>query len=208
MISIALIDDHPMLTNAIGVWLEATGRFTIAGTAASLTQARALMKKLDPLPRIVILDISMGSGGKADVQEDGLTFIPELKKICEERKAPMPAILVCSMYEDPFLVQRAMELGAKGYVTKSAVAGEITAAIDALLAGGTYTSIKNKIQDQKKTFHALTRRENEIVSLVKQSLSNQHIAKMLGLNNRTVDNHLRSIYEKTGVTSRKELFDL
>ena len=112
------------------------------------------------------------------------------------------------MYEDPFLVQRAMELGAKGYVTKSAVAGEITAAIDALLAGGTYTGVKSKIQDQKKIFHALTRRENEIVSLVKQSLSNQHIAKMLGLNNRTVDNHLRSIYEKTGVTSRKELFDL
>ena len=208
MISIVLIDDHPMLTNAIGVWLEATGRFTIAGTAANLTEARALMKELDPPPQIVILDISMGSGSKAVVQEDGLTFIPELKKICEERKAPMPGVLVCSMYEDPFLVQRAMDLGAKGYVTKSAVAGEITAAIDALLAGETYTSVKIKKQDQNEIFLALTRRENEIVSLVKQSLSNQHIAKMLGLNNRTVDNHLRSIYEKTGVTSRKELFDL
>jgi DNA-binding NarL/FixJ family response regulator len=208
MIYIALIDDHPMLTNAIGVWLEATGRFTIAGTAANLTEARTLMKKLDPMPQIVILDISMGSGGKAAVQEDGLTFIPELKKICEERKTPMPDVLVCSMYEDPFLVQRAMELGAKGYVTKSAVAGEITAAIDALLAGRTYAGVKSKKRDQKKTFHALTRRENEIVSLVKQSLPNQQIAKMLGLNNRTVDNHLRSIYEKTGVASRKALFDL
>jgi DNA-binding NarL/FixJ family response regulator len=197
-----------MLTNALGVWLEATERFTIAGTAANIAEARALMKKLDPLPQIVILDISMGGGSKDAIQEDGLTFIPELKKICEERKAPMPGILVCSMYEDPFLVQRAMDLGAKGYVTKSAVADEITAAIDALLAGGTYTSVKIKKQDQNKIFHALTRRENEIVSLVKQSLSNQHIAKMLGLNNRTVDNHLRSIYEKTGVTSRKELFDL
>jgi DNA-binding NarL/FixJ family response regulator len=208
MISVVLIDDHPMLTNAIGVWLEAEGRFTVAGTAASLTEARALMKKIDPLPQIVILDISLGGGNKGAVQEDGLTFIPELEKICKERNAPMPDVLVCSMYEDPFLVQRAMDLGAKGYVAKSAVAGEITAAIDAILAGEIYTSVKIKKQDKKKTFHALTRRESEIVALVKQSLSNQQIAKMLELNNRTVENHLRSIYEKTGVTSRKELFDL
>ncbi|WP_461255080.1 response regulator [Treponema sp. R80B11-R83G3] len=206
MISIALIDDHPLLTNAIGVWLEATGRFIIAGTADSLAQARALMKELDPLPQIVILDISMSGGN--NVQEDGLTFIPELKEVCKGRKAPTPDVLVCSMYEDSFLVQRAMELGAKGYVAKSAVADEITAAIDAILAGETYTSVKIKKQDQKKTFLALTRRESEIVSLVKQSLSNQQIAKMLKLGNRTLDNHLRNIYEKTGVSSRKELFDL
>jgi len=208
MISVVLIDDHPMLTNAISVWLETTGRFTIAGTAASLEEARILMKELEPLPQIVILDISMGGGNNASVQEDGLTFIPELEKICKERKAPMPAVLVCSMYEDPFLVQRAMDLGAKGYVAKSAAHGEITAAIDAILAGKTYTSVKIKKQDQKKTFPILTRRESEIVALVKQNQSNQQIAKMLGLNNRTVDNHLRNIYEKTGVTSRKELFNL
>jgi DNA-binding NarL/FixJ family response regulator len=208
MVSIALIDDHPMLTNAIGAWLEATGRFTIAGCAASLAEARSLMEKLDPMPQIVILDISLGSGNRGSVQEDGLAFIPELKKICKERKAPMPNVLVCSMYEDPFLVRRAMDFGAKAYVTKSAVAGEIIAAIDAILAGGTYTGVKSKIRDQNKTFLALTRRENEIVALVKQSLTNQQIVKMLGLSSRTLENHLQNIYEKTGVTSRNELFDL
>ena len=208
MISIALIDDHPMLTNAIGVWLEATGRFTIAGTAANLAEARSLMKKLDPLPQIVILDISMGSEKDALVHEDGLSFIPELKKICKERKAPVPAVLVCSMYEDPFFVQRAMDLGAGAFVAKSAVSGEMITAIDAILAGETYTSVKINKQDKKKTFLALTRRENEIVSLVKQSLTNQQITEMLNLSNRTVENHLKNIYEKTGVTSRKELFDL
>jgi NarL family two-component system response regulator LiaR len=208
MISIVLIDDHSMLTNTIGAWLEATGRFTIAGTAASLVEARALLKKLDPMPHIVILDISLRSTSRADVQEDRLTFIPELEKICEERKTPVPGVLVCTMYEDPFFVRRAMDLGARAYVAKSAVAEEIITAIDAILAGGTYTSVKSKIKKQKKAFLALTRRENEIVALVKQSLTNQQIVKMLELSNRTLENHLKNIYEKTGVMSRKELFNL
>jgi len=93
-------------------------------------------------------------------------------------------------------------------VAKSAVAEEITAAIDAILAGETYTSVKIKAQNKNKTFLALTRRENEIVSLVKQSLTNQQIAKMLGLSNRTIENHLQSIYEKTGVASREKLISL
>jgi DNA-binding NarL/FixJ family response regulator len=150
----------------------------------------------------------MGSGKQSAVQEDGLTFIPELKKICKERKAPMPAVLVCSMYEDPFLVQRAMDLEAKGYVAKSAVAGEITAAIDAILSGETYSSVKIKTQDTEKTFLALTRRESEIVALIKQSLSTLKIAKKLGLSIRTVEKHLERIYEKTGVTSREGLINL
>jgi len=126
MISVAFIDDHPMLTNVLGAWLCTTGRFSIAGSAATIKEARALMSKLNSMPQIVILDISMGG-------EDGLSFIPELKKICEKREMPFPLVLVCSMYEDQFLVQRAMDLGARGYVAKSAVAEEIVAAIDAIL---------------------------------------------------------------------------
>jgi DNA-binding NarL/FixJ family response regulator len=208
MTSIFLIDDHPMLTNAVGIWLETTGRFKIAGTAVSLSEANKMMKKLDPLPEIVILDISMGNVNDAGVHEDGLTFIPVLKNICKKRKTHVPKVLVCSMYDDPFLVQRAMDLGANAFVSKSAVAGEMMTAIDAILAGGTYTSVKNETQEQNKLFLALTKRENDIVSLVKQSLSNEEIAKMFGVNNRTVEKHLEGIYEKTGVSSRKELIEL
>ena len=208
MNSIFLIDDHPMLTNAVGVWLETTGRFKVAGTAVSLAEANKMMKKLDPLPEIVILDVSMGNENEAGVHEDGLTFIPVLRSICKKRKMPMPEVLVCSMYDDPFLVQRALDLGAKAFISKSAGGGEMMSAIDAVLAGGIYTSVKKEAQEQSKLFLALTKRENEIVSLVKQSLSNEQIAKMFGVNSRTVEKHLESIYEKTGVESRKKLFDL
>ena len=199
MISIALIDDHPLAINGIGAWLKSTGRFKIAGTAGTLAQAAALMKRLRTLPAVVILDISLGA-------EDGLDFIPTLKEICAKKKAALPGILVCSMYEDAFLIQRAMDLGARAYVPKSADLSEIIAAIDALLAGGAY--INEKYQLQKQNWQTLTRRENEIVALIKQSLSAKEIAKRLNINLRTVENHLAHIYVKTGAASREELFNL
>jgi NarL family two-component system response regulator LiaR len=201
MISIMLIDDHPLAINGIGAWLKSTGRFEITGTAGTLKEAVALMKKLDPLPAVVILDISLGT-------EDGLEFIPALKEICAKRKAALPGILVCSMYEDAFLIQRAMELGARAYVQKSADLNEIITAIDALLAGETYINQKYKLHKQKQNLQVLTRRENEIVALIKQSLSAKEIAKRLKISLRTVENHLVHIYTKTGYSSREELFSL
>jgi NarL family two-component system response regulator LiaR len=201
MISIALIDDHPLAINGIGAWLKNTGRFEITGTAGTLKEAAALMKKLNPLPAVIILDISLGA-------EDGLEFIPALKKICAKRKSALPGILVCSMYEDTFLIQRAIDLGARAYVPKSAELNEIIAAIDALLAGDTYINPKYRLHKQKQNVQALTRRENEIVALIKQSFSAKEIAQRLKINLRTVENHLVHIYAKTGYSSREELFNL
>jgi NarL family two-component system response regulator LiaR len=201
MIKIALIDDHPLAINGIGAWLTSTGRFEIAGTAGTLKEAAALMKRLDPPPEIVILDVSLG-------EEDGLEFIPALREICEKRQAALPGILVCSMYEDAFLIQRAIDLGAQAYVPKSAELREIIAAIDALLAGDAYINSKYKQRKEKQNFQALTRRENEIVALIKQSLSAKEIAKRLKINLRTVENHLVHIYTKTGYSSREELLNL
>ena len=201
MITIALIDDHPLAINGIGAWLKGTGKFEIAGAAGTLAEAGALMKKIKPLPAVVILDISLG-------EEDGLDFIPALREICAKRKAALPGILVCSMYEDAFLIQRAMDMGARAYVPKSADLSEITAAIDALLAGSVYVNPKYQLQKQKQNAQVFTRRENEIVALIKQSLSAREIAKRLKINLRTVENHLAHIYVKTGTVSREELYNL
>jgi NarL family two-component system response regulator LiaR len=204
MIRIALIDDHPMLTAALGELLSATGRFSIAGTAATLAQARSLMERPGPLPEIVVLDVSLPS----KEGEDGLALIPELKKICAERGVPLPGIVVYTMHEDLFLIQRAVDLGAKAYVAKSAETGEFTAALDAVLAGNTYVNPKYKLRGAGPKRHTLTRRENEIAALVKQSLSARQIAGRLGLSRRTVETHLAHIYIKTDTASREELRNL
>jgi len=201
MIKIALIDDHPLAINGIGAWLKGTGRFEIAGTAGTLAEACALMEQLETLPDVVILDVSLGA-------DDGLSFIPALREICAKRNAALPGILICSMYEDAFIVQRAMDMGARAYVSKSAESGEILAAIDALLAGDIYINEKYKPQTQKQKLQTLTRRENEIISLIKQSYSPNDIAKHLKISLRTVQNHLAHIYTKTETSSWIELYNL
>jgi NarL family two-component system response regulator LiaR len=202
LISVVLIDDHPLAINGIGAWLNGTGRFTVSGTAKSLAEAAALMKEIRGLPQIVILDISLGP-------EDGLDFIAMLKKICEKRKAAMPGILICSVHENLFMVQRAMNLGANGYVSKSEEPGEIIAAIDAILNGETFISPRcQKKEEQQQKHFDLTDRENEIAAMVKQSLSIHQIAGRLGLSARTVGKHLEHIYLKTGVSSWEELYKL
>ena len=201
MIQIVLVDDHPLAINGIGAWLSSTGRFAIAGTAGTLAEARSLFERIEAMPEIVILDISLGP-------EDGLDLIPALKKVCTERAAPMPGILVCSVYEDPFLIQRALDLGAEAYVSKSAESGEIISAIDAILVGECYVNPKYHTGFRRKAWTVLSPRENEIVSLVKRSMSNAQIAKHLGLSARTIENHLAHIYVKADVASREELMKI
>jgi NarL family two-component system response regulator LiaR len=201
MVAIVLIDDHPPVINGIGAWLTASGRFTVAGTAGSLGAAQVLLENLEPWPAVVILDIVLGA-------DDGLAVIPALKEIAQKRKVPLPGIVVCSMYEDPFLIQTAMDAGAGAYITKSADSDKIITAIDAVLAGETYLNPEYKIPVQKWTSRGLSGREREIVALVKQGLSNKQIAKRMQISIRTVENHLSHIYIKTNTYSRDEMKEL
>ncbi|AEF81019.1 response regulator [Leadbettera azotonutricia] len=201
MITVVLIDDHPLAVNGIGEWLRSTGRFAIAGTAGSLAQAQALFENLEILPSVVILDIALGP-------EDGLEVIPMLKTIAKKRKTALPGIVVCSMFEDPFLIQNARNAGAGAYVAKSADINEVTSAIDAVLAGNTYIRAEYQLPVQKWASSGLSRREREIVALIKQRLNNKEIAEKMYISIRTVENHLSHIYVKTNTNSRNELSEL
>jgi NarL family two-component system response regulator LiaR len=201
MIPVVLIDDHPLAVNGIGAWLTASGRFTIAGSAGTLGQAQELLESLEPWPAVVILDIALGT-------ENGLAVIPALKEIARKRKAPLPGVVVCSMYEDPFLIQTAMDAGVGAYIAKSADIQEIITAIDAVLAGHTYLNSAYQIPVEKWASSGLSGREREILALLKLSLSNKQIAKRLNISIRTVENHLSHIYVKTNTYSRAELTEL
>ena len=200
---VLLIDDHPLLSYGLASCLEETGRFHVGGQANSLEEARRLIDELKSLPSLIILDILLG-------EENGLDFLPFLKDFCKAKNVPKPPVLVCSVLEDPFRIQTALKLGASGYVSKTGDKAELLHAIDTVLGGKVYITGRHsvKLNESPVTFAELTKREREILSLIKLNKSNQHIAVTLDINIRTVENHISRIYFKTGTASRHELLGL
>jgi NarL family two-component system response regulator LiaR len=198
---VLLVDDHPLMRRGFGDCLIDTGRFLIAGEAESLEAGRAMLEHLKTPPDLIVLDIGLGD-------ENGLDFIGMVKGLCAARKIQVPPVLIYSVFEDPFRIEAAMQLGARGYVSKSAGEPELLQAIGRVLAGERYINEKFEVTVQKNEglYDLFTRREREILMLVKQNYDNRRIAALCGITPRTVENHLSRIYYKTGIKNREQLF--
>ncbi|GHV55688.1 DNA-binding response regulator [Spirochaetia bacterium] len=198
MQTIVLVDDHVMIRRGLAARLTAAGRFHIAGEAAALTEARLLLENSETAPDLIILDIELGD-------DNGLALIGTIK----ERDGKKPAVLVYSVFEDPFRIQSAMHLGAQGYVSKSAGETELLSAIDAVLAGQTWLDPRLELKNTRAPdiYDLFTRREREILEMVQKHYDNAKIARNLTLTLRTVENYLSRIYDKTGAGSRNDLIN-
>jgi len=101
-------------------------------------------------------------------------------------------------------------MGVKAYVCKRSGVQELENTIFAALEGKLYVDkrVERGLKNGKDMGGLLTRREREIFTLAKSGLSNSEIAAELGLNQRTVENIISGVYEKTGISSRLELLRL
>ena len=202
--NVLLIDDHPMVNMGITAILEDTGRFKVTGEATTLNNAKNFIEtNKDIFPSLIILDIMLG-------EENGLDFIPFLKKFCKNNKIKKPAVLVCSVIEEPFRIQSALDMGAEGYISKAGSKTELLQAIDTVLRGEIYISGEHsaKVMKSYGLYSLFTKREIEILSLIKSGKSNKHIADELCLSIRTVENHISNIHYKSGIKDRQGLMRL
>jgi NarL family two-component system response regulator LiaR len=202
--NVLLIDDHPMVSSGLASILEETGRFKVTGQVNSLAQAKNFFNgRKKTLPSLVILDILLG-------EENGLDFLPFLESYCIDKKIQKPPVLVCSVMEEPFRIQSALKMGALGYIPKTSDKTELLEAIDSVLRKEVFipSEYSSKINKTFGLYAKFTKREMEIYSLIKEKKSNKQIAEELGLNFRTVENHVSNIYFKTGASSREELIKL
>ncbi|GHV74414.1 DNA-binding response regulator [Spirochaetia bacterium] len=198
MQTLVLVDDHVMIRRGLAARLAAVGCFAIAGEAASLTEAHGLLAGLEDAPDLIILDIELGD-------ENGLELIGAV----QEREGKKPAVLVYSVFEDPFRIQSALYLGARGFVSKASGETELLAAIDTVLAGGVWLDPRLELKNSgaPDLYALFTQREREILELVQKQYDNQKIAKTLALKVRTVENYLSRIYAKTGARFRTDLMN-
>jgi len=200
---VLLIDDHPMLNAGIVSILESTGIFTVCAQAQSLNEAVNIIEKSDKLPSLIILDMLLG-------EDNGLDLLPFLENYCQNNKISKPPVLICSALGDSFKIQTALKLGAAGFLSKTGGKAELLKAIDTILKGKVYISdeLNIKLNENSSLFAKFSKREIEVINLIKINKTNKQIADILFLNIRTVENYISRIYFKTGFSNREEILKI
>ena len=183
-IRVAIVDDHPVVREGTAALLDAQTGLAVVGTASSIEGASSL---LDPaVVDVLLLDIRLGS-------ESGLTLL--------SGGGPRPAIVVLTAYDYPQYAAAALRLGASWFVVKTAPVAELVDAIRRAAAGGLAFGRRPDVPAQA----TLTAREREVVGLVVEGRSNDEIGAELGITTKTVEGHLRRLFERLGTQSRTEL---
>ena len=183
MIRVAVVDDHPLVREGTAAIVARQDDMQIAGVAGSLDELRPM---LDGTVDVLLLDLRLG-------QDSGFDLLRT------QTDAPMPAVVVLTSYDYPQYADAALRLGAAGFVVKTAPTAELLDAIRRAAGGGLAFGVRpgNGV--------ALSGREREVVRLVVDGASNDEIGARLGISSRTVESHLRRLFERLGVASRTEL---
>jgi len=191
--TILIVNDHAVVREGLCRLLTAYDDMRVAGEAGDLATAVALAALEHP--DIILLDTGIPDG-------DGGTAVRQLRA-----GSPTSSVLIVSRHESRELVQAAMAAGARGYLPMSIQGQELVVAIRAVLAdpdrivlGVSQSSLP--YGDDTPASGALSEREQEVIALVGQALSNRQIASRLSLTEATVKRHLRNIFLKLGAVSR------
>jgi DNA-binding NarL/FixJ family response regulator len=182
-IRVAVVDDHPVLRDGIASLLEQEADLEVVAKGGDLAEAAAILTSPDV--DVLVLDVRLGT-------TSGLTAL-------QSRSDHRPQIVVLTAYAYPQYAQAALRLGASAFVLKSAPIQDLIAAIRTAAHGGLSFGL---LPGQP---FALTARELEVVRLVVEGGSNDEIGRRLGIAPRTVETHLRRVFERLGVASRTEL---
>ena len=197
-IRLFIVDDHPLVRDGLRARLGAMPNLEIVGEAGSGAEALALIDTLR-------CDLMLVDVGMKDMNGIDLAAL-----VLQRDPLPphsVPHIVMLSMYDNPEYVQKAMQVGARGYVLKDAPAAEIVAAIEAVSAGGTFLSpaVSKKLFRNQAPRPLLTPRESEILTALGRGESSKQIARDLGLSVRTVEAHRQSIKRRLGIEGQAEL---
>ncbi len=195
VIRVLLVDDHPLVRDGLCARMERLDDIRVVGEAGNAPEA--LQRVTDCQPSVVLMDIGM----------PGVNGI-ELTQQLLARDSGL-IVLMLSMYDSAEHAQRAMAVGARGYVLKDSPSGEILAAIRTVAAGGTYLSPAMAARlfrtPTPSSRTALSEREQEILSLLGQGQSSKQIARVLDIGVRTVETHRQNIRRKLDLAGQAEL---
>lgn len=192
-------DDHPLFRGALRQALGGLDDGCTILEAGDFDEVKALIAQ-DPDIDLVLLDLAMpGASGLS-----GLVALRGLN--------PAMPIVVVSAYDDPQTIRRALDLGASGFISKSARMEEMCEAVSTVLEGGIYTPGEielgeegdPEISDLIGRLQTLTPQQSRVLAMLAEGLLNKQIAYELGVSEATIKAHVSAILQKLGVDSRTQ----
>jgi len=191
MIKVLLVDDHPLFREGLTYRLSLDDSIEVVGEAENGKQALELIKSLEF--DIVLMDINMP-------EMDGMYVLELIKEQDIDCK-----VLMLSMHDNKEYILGAMRHGADGYILKDVPGQELIEAIKKVISGKHYFSsevteiLSKELAGEQRGI--VTRREQLVLRLISQGLSNKRIAQELNVSVRTVETHKRNIKQKLGIDS-------
>lgn len=200
-IRVIIVDDHAMLRRGLKFFLKGFDDLELVGEANSGPAALDLCAEVQP--DVVIMDMVMpGMDGAQATQAIRDRF-------------PQVQVIALTSFQEEDLVERALQAGAIGYLLKNVNADGLAHAIREAYAGrstlapeATEILIQATRQRAAQPDYGLTEREQEVLALLVEGLSNAEISERLVITVATVKFHVRGILSKLGVSSRAEAIAL
>jgi two-component system response regulator NreC len=196
-VTVVIADDHAVVRKGLRLLIEAEPGLTVVAEAGTVPDALRMAKA--HRPNVLVLDLNMPGGSS-------LEAIPTLRT-----EAPMTAIVVLTMQNDPSFARQALQSGALGFVLKEAADDELLGAIRLAADGETYLNPRLGARlaaappEPAGPPDDLSDRELEVLKLIALGHTNSEIASQLYLSVRTVESHRAHIQQKTRRSSRAEL---
>ncbi|MCA9868031.1 MAG: response regulator transcription factor [Anaerolineae bacterium] len=202
-IRLLLADDHAVVRSGLRLLLESQPDMAIIGEAE--TGEEAVRRTAELRPDVVLMDIEM----------PGINGIEATRRI--KGQSPATAVLALTMYEDDQYFFEMLRAGAAGYVPKRAAPDELASAIRAVSRGDVFIHpslagrlvqdylLRRDTDEQEPPIDDLTPREQEVLTLIAEGLSNGEIAERLVISIKTVDRHRENIMRKLNLHNRVDL---
>jgi DNA-binding NarL/FixJ family response regulator len=192
MISLLIVDDHPVVRDGLRGMFAGDPQFTVLGEAGTGVEALTLAELVHP--DVILMDLRMpemnGVDAIAALRERGITA----------------QVLVLTTYDTDSDVLPAIEAGATGYLLKDAPRDELFRAVraaargEAVLSPSVATRLMGQLRSPAK--EPLSQRELEVIGLIARGFTNREAAAHLFISEATVKTHLLHIYAKLGVNDR------
>ncbi|ABQ61400.1 hypothetical protein H721_00347 [Brucella ovis IntaBari-2006-46-332] len=194
-----IADDHPLFRGALRQVLSGQSENVEIIEAGDFDTVRKLVGEKDDTD-LLLLDLTMPGG-------TGLSGLVALKAL-----QPALPIIIVSATDDPATIHHALELGASGFISKSASMETIGEAVGAVLAGDIWTPDDIDLDHPKDSeiesliarLRTLTPQQTRVLTMLTEGLLNKQIAFELGVSEATVKAHVSAVLQKLGVDSRTQ----